>query len=158
MLNRLLVSTTILFFLSACGGGGGSDGSDGSSGNTLRVYSTTPSVYVTGNSMDYTYATVAIDSTGVVEEGSSVYIGVLEDTAGLLNAAEMHFITEQSGDYILEFKPGYLLQDGKNESLVSLAFCYLITTNSQPYEMVYIYRDELGGGLCQRIKFNFKKV
>ncbi|MGR5236500.1 histidine kinase dimerization/phospho-acceptor domain-containing protein, partial [Vibrio alfacsensis] len=34
----------------------------------------------------------------------------------------------------------------------------LITTNSQPLEMVYIYRDERGGGLCQRIKFNFKKV
>ncbi|MGR5239130.1 Arm DNA-binding domain-containing protein, partial [Vibrio alfacsensis] len=27
-------------------------------------------------------------------------------------------------------------------------FNYLITTNSQPHEMVYIYRDELGGGLC----------
>ncbi|MGR5239204.1 hypothetical protein ACPV4E_20260, partial [Vibrio alfacsensis] len=27
-------------------------------------------------------------------------------------------------------------------------YVYLITTNSQPHEMVYIYRDELGGGLC----------
>ncbi|MGR5319778.1 PKD domain-containing protein [Vibrio alfacsensis] len=115
-------TTAIALALVGCGGG--SDGSDGSSSNTLRVYSTTSSVNVTGNSMDYTYATVGIDSTGVVEEGSSVYIGVLEDTGGLLNAAEMHFITDQSGDYILEFKPGYLLQDGENESVVSLAFCY----------------------------------
>ncbi|CAE6926950.1 hypothetical protein ACOMICROBIO_GDFFDHBD_02342 [Vibrio sp. B1REV9] len=74
--------------------------------------------------MDYTYATVDIDSTGGVADDASVYIGVLEDTGKLLNGAEMRFITEQSGDYILEFKPGYLLQDGKNNSLVSLAFCY----------------------------------
>ncbi|BCN26005.1 PKD domain-containing protein [Vibrio alfacsensis] len=120
---RMTWAAAVALTLVGCGGGGGG-GSDSGGGSTLRVYSTTSSLNVTGNSMDYTYATVDIDSTGGVADDASVYIGVLEDTGKLLNGAEMRFITEQSGDYILEFKPGYLLQDGKNNSLVSLAFCY----------------------------------
>ncbi|ELR8704486.1 PKD domain-containing protein [Vibrio vulnificus] len=117
---RTTLASLIALTLVGCGGGGG--GSD--AGNSLRVFTTTPSVHVEGNSMKYTYATVDIDSRGVVTDGSQIFFGVMEDTGGLLRNAELQFVTEQAGYYTLEFYPGYLFKEGDNTSQVSLAFCY----------------------------------
>ncbi|MCU8315843.1 PKD domain-containing protein, partial [Vibrio vulnificus] len=69
---RTTLASLIALTLVGCGGGGG--GSD--AGNSLRVFTTTPSVHVEGNSMKYTYATVDIDSRGVVTDGSQIFFGV----------------------------------------------------------------------------------